>query len=51
MTLSLLEDMTTMSTDECSGKSVEEPARGEREDLPTVEERGIRSNLSFTAYW
>lgn len=32
MILSLLEDMMTISTDECSGKSVEEPAsqRGAR---------------------
>lgn len=32
-------------------KSVEGPTQGEREDLPTAEERGLWSNLSFTAYW
>lgn len=36
---------------ECSDRSVEGPTKEEREDLPTVEEKGLWSNLSFTAYW
>ena len=36
---------------ECSDRSVEGPTEEEREDLPKVEEKGLWSNLSFTAYW
>lgn len=34
-----------------SDESVEGLSKGEREVLPTAEERGCCSNLSFTAYW